>query len=170
MKTKHLLRTFAIALLLVSNISCDQVSKTIVRQRIGNNEQIRFINDLVTLTKVENTGAFLSIGNSLPPLAKVLLLTVLPAITLALACMLMFSKSNLSSTTRIAVCFIVGGGIGNIYDRIMYGSVTDFLHIDLVLFETGIFNMADVSIMTGLCIVVVELFFNRTDKSLSHSD
>jgi signal peptidase II len=168
MKTKQLLRSFAIALLLISNISCDQISKTIVRQRIGNNEQIRFINDHITLTKVENTGAFLSIGNSLPPLVKILLLTVLPVIILILAGTLIFAKNNLSNTTRIAVCFIVGGGIGNIYDRIMYGSVTDFLHIDLVLFETGIFNMADVSIMTGVCIVVIELFFGRTDKLLSH--
>jgi signal peptidase II len=168
MKTKQLLRSFAIALLLISNISCDQISKTIVRQRIGNNEQIRFINDHITLTKVENTGAFLSIGNSLPPLVKILLLTVLPVIILTLAGTLIFAKNNLSNTTRIAVCFIVGGGIGNIYDRIMYGSVTDFLHIDLVLFETGIFNMADVSIMTGVCIVVIELFFGRTDKLLSH--
>jgi signal peptidase II len=167
MKTKRFLRSFAILLVLISNISCDQISKNIVRRRIGYNEQIRFINDHLTLTKVENTGAFLSIGTSLPPFVKVLLLTVLPVIILALAGALIFLKNNLSITTRIAICFVVGGGIGNIYDRIMYGSVTDFLHIDLVMFETGIFNMADVSIMTGLFLVITELCFNRTDESLA---
>ena len=53
---------------------------------------------------------------------------------------------------------VIGGGIGNIYDRIQYGSVTDFLHIDLVVFQTGIFNMADVSIMTGMSMIVIDLY------------
>jgi signal peptidase II len=72
------------------------------------------------------------------------------------------TKKNLSNLTIIAICFIVGGGIGNIYDRLIYGSVTDFLHIDFIIFQTGIFNMADVSIMTGTFIVLFESYFKRT--------
>jgi signal peptidase II len=48
--------------------------------------------------------------------------------------------------------------VENIYDRIQYGSVTDFLHINLGVFQTGIFNMADVSITTGTCMILVDLF------------
>ena len=58
----------------------------------------------------------------------------------------------------IGLSFIIGGGIGNIYDRIVHGSVTDFLHIDLGLFRTGIFNMADVSIMVGMGIVLFSMW------------
>ncbi len=52
--------------------------------------------------------------------------------------------------------FLIGGGIGNIYDRIVYGSVTDFLHMDFVLFRTGIFNLADVSIMVGIGLLLLQ--------------
>ena len=61
----------------------------------------------------------------------------------------------------MGICFMVGGGIGNIYDRVIYGSVTDFLHIDFVLFQTGVFNLADVSIMIGLFMVIVASYAER---------
>jgi signal peptidase II len=71
------------------------------------------------------------------------------------------TRRNLALTTVLGICFMVGGGLGNIYDRIIYGSVTDFLHIDFVLFQTGVFNLADVSIMVGLFMVIVETYGGR---------
>lgn len=148
--------------ILSSTIGCDQITKNIVRQNIDYNEQIGFISNHLTLTKIENTGAFLSLGDSLPKPVKKLLLTILPLVVLGLVLIYLLAKGNPSKLTILGICFIVGGGIGNIYDRIIYGSVTDFLHIDFVIFQTGIFNMADVSIMTGLFIVVLRSYFNRT--------
>jgi signal peptidase II len=113
------------------------------------------------LTKIENTGAFLSVGQFLPQPIKILLLTILPLIVLGLAFIYLLTKKNLSNLTIMGICSIVGGGVGNIYDRLIYGSVTDFLHIDFVIFQTGIFNMADVSIMTGTFIVLFESYFKR---------
>ena len=162
MKIKRILRTLVILTILSSNIGCDQISKSIVRQRIDYNEQISLVNNYLTLTKIENTGAFLSIGQSLPQPIKVLLLTILPLIVLGLAFIYLLTKKNLSNLTIMGICFIVGGGVGNIYDRLIYGSVTDFLHIDFVIFQTGIFNMADVSIMTGTFIVLFESYLKRT--------
>ena len=60
-------------------------------------------------------------------------------------------------------CFIVGGGIGNIFDRIAYGSVTDFLYVDLGFFATEIFNMADVSIVLGTLIVLAYSIFGKKE-------
>ena len=162
MKIKRILRTIVILTILSSNIGCDQISKSIVRQKIDYNEQISLVNNYLTLTKIENTGAFLSIGQSLPQPIKVLLLTILPLIVLGLAFIYLLTKKNLSNLTIMGICFIVGGGVGNIYDRLIYGSVTDFLHIDFVIFQTGIFNMADVSIMTGTFIVLLESYIKRT--------
>jgi len=61
----------------------------------------------------------------------------------------------------IGFCFVIGGGIGNLFDRIVHGSVTDFLHVDFGFFQTGIFNMADLSIMMGIFIVVYQLSSKR---------
>lgn len=55
-------------------------------------------------------------------------------------------------------CFVIGGGIGNLADRIIHGSVTDFLHLDLGVLQTGIFNFADVSIMAGLMMILGGFF------------
>ena len=90
--------------------------------------------------------------------------------SLGLGFLYLMRNKNLSNMTILGSCFIVGGGMGNIYDRIIYGSVTDFLHIDFVIFETAIFNMADVSIMTGVFALVVEavrlrMINNRRRKS-----
>ena len=64
----------------------------------------------------------------------------------------------------LAFAFVIGGGIGNLIDRIAYGSVTDFLLIKLGMFKTGIFNMADMSVTTG---VLILLFLTIRYRNLS---
>jgi signal peptidase II len=158
---KRILRTLTILAVLSTNVACDRITKNMVREQIEYNEELHFVNNHLTLTKIENTGAFLSLGHALPKILKVILLTFLPLIVLGLASYYLLSRRNLSDFTAVGICFIIGGGAGNLYDRIVYGSVTDFLHIDFEIFRTGIFNMADVSIMTGICIVVFETYINR---------
>ena len=165
MKIKQILRTLVILAVLSSNIGCDQISKNIVRQKIAYNEQVSLVNDYLTLTKVENEGAFLSVGHSLPQPLKILLLTILPLVILGLALIYLLMKKSLSNLTSFGICFVVGGGLGNIYDRLIYGSVTDFLHINFVIFQTGIFNMADVSIIAGTFAIVCDTYFNPTNQN-----
>ncbi|MFN8345048.1 MAG: signal peptidase II [Spirosomataceae bacterium] len=162
---KKVLRTFLILMIVGVNIGCDQVSKNIVRQNVYYNDSIELIGKHLTLTKVENTGAFLSLGAALPEFAKVLFLLILPVVALFLGLGFLLLKSDLSHQRLIGLGFIIGGGIGNIFDRWQYGSVTDFLHIQIGLFQTGIFNLADVSIMTGALIIFAEAFIRR--KALS---
>lgn len=158
MNIRQTLRVLFIFILLSTNVGCDQISKEIVRNGIGYHEQISLIKDYLTLTKVENTGAFLSAGNDLPEPLKTILLTVAPLLILIAAFIYVLHVNHLSNLSIAGICFVIGGGIGNIYDRIQYGSVTDFLHIDLGVFQTGIFNMADVSIMTGMGMILLDLF------------
>ena len=161
MKVKRVLRTLVIVIILISNVGCDQISKNIVRKRIHYNEEISLMNNYLTLTKIENKGAFFSLGHSLPQSIKLLLLTILPMVALGLIFIYLLTKKNLTNTAIIGICFIIGGGAGNIYDRLVYGSVTDFLHIDFVIFQTAIFNMADVSIITGVFMIVIDAVRSR---------
>ena len=158
MDIKRLLRTIVILLILGSNISCDQLSKTIVRQRIDYHEQISLIGSQFILTKVENTGAFLSLGDTLPQPIRFFLLTILPILVLAIGFIYVLIKKGQSRLMTVGLSFLIGGGVGNIYDRIVYGSVTDFMHMDFVVFRTGVFNMADVSIMVGMGMVLLDSF------------
>ena len=149
------MRNFAILAIVFCNVSCDQISKNIVRERIDYHESIHFLSNHFTVTKVENTGAFLSLGNALPELLRIILLVLLPVITLAGGIIYLMTRQDISRIFILGACFTIGGGIGNLYDRILFGSVTDFLHINLGIFQTGIFNMADVSIMIGMALLII---------------
>ncbi|WAC41370.1 signal peptidase II [Pedobacter sp. SL55] len=148
---------FVFLLLIIAlNLVCDQFSKVIARKNIAPYEQISVIKDRFTLTLVENTGAFLSAGSNLPNIVRIAFLTVLPILVLGYGLWFLYSNKSLPRLMQVGICFLIGGGIGNIYDRIVYGSVTDFLHLDFVLFRTGIFNMADVSIMVGIGLLLLQ--------------
>ena len=145
------------------NIGCDQISKKIVRDQVEPRSRTEIIGEKFILTNVENKGAFLGMGSELNPILKTILLLVLPIIVLLLVLRYLLIKHDLDSLTVIGLSFIIGGGIGNLYDRILYGQVTDFFHIDLGgIFKTGVFNMADVSVMVGMgCILLASLVYKK---------
>ncbi|HMV08809.1 MAG TPA: signal peptidase II [Cyclobacteriaceae bacterium] len=162
---KNIIRAMIIVSLLIMNVSCDQISKAIVRNRIDENEQISVVNPYFTLMRVENEGAFLSLGDSLPKMVRFVLLALFPLAVLGFGIGYLFFKRNISRSVLLGFAFVIGGGIGNLYDRLVYGSVTDFMHMNFVIFKTGIFNMADVSIMTGIGIVLIGSFLGKQNNN-----
>jgi len=158
------LRWSVLLLLLTLNFGCDQISKKIVRNEISDYEQISIIKNHFTLTKVENSGAFLSLGDNMPYIFRLIILTGLPLLFLGYGLYFLFAKRNLPMTMQIALCFLIGGGIGNLYDRIVHGSVTDFMHMDFYLFQTGVFNFADISIMIGVGILLFQSLRSKMVK------
>ncbi|MFA6945483.1 MAG: signal peptidase II [Pedobacter sp.] len=68
-------RNVIILLIVMLNAGCDQVSKAIVRKEVDYYEIISLIDRRLTLTKVENAGAFLSAGSALPYFFRLILLT-----------------------------------------------------------------------------------------------
>jgi signal peptidase II len=161
MKFSRGITKLAILLIVICNVGCDQISKNIVRKEVGYYDNIKIYIDNITLTKVENTGAFLSMGSFLPQFLTFTLLIVLPAIVLLIGLYFIMTKAKLSKLTIIGAAFVIGGGLGNLYDRIVFGSVTDFLHIDFVIFQTGVFNLADVSIMVGMAMIILAAYVNK---------
>ena len=146
---KRGIRNIVVVLVLLSNIGCDQLSKNLAREHMDYGKRISIVADYLSLIKVENTGAFLSIGNDLPNQLRLPLLVVVPALFLLGLTVFILYKKHLEWHFVLPMAFVIGGGIGNLVDRMRYGSVTDFLHMDFQLFQTGIFNLADVSIMIG---------------------
>lgn len=147
-------RIVIILFIIAINVGCDQLSKNLIRKSVEYNERIALVSNYFTLTKVENSGAFLGLGSGLPPTLKRAIFSIMPAVVISLALYFLILKIEFNYLAISGFCFMVGGGIGNVFDRFMYNSVTDFLYIDLGLVSTGIFNLADVSIMMGLFLVV----------------
>jgi signal peptidase II len=161
MKVNRFLRTIIILLLLTLNIGCDQVSKSIVRHKLDYYDRIEFLHRHITLVRVENSGAFLSVGDSLSKTTKFILLNLLPLLVVIVGLVFIFVRTNLDRVILLGLILTIGGGIGNLYDRVVHGSVTDFMHINFGLFQTGIFNVADLSITTGVLILLIQAYFRR---------
>ena len=168
MKISRSLRMLLIFALILINVGCDQVSKSVARNHIDETERISVIGEYVVLLKTENKGAFLGFLSSMEnPILKSIFLIILPIAVLFFILRMIIIDTKLDRYMIIGLCCIIGGGIGNLYDRILYSSVTDFMHIDLGgVFRTGIFNMADVSVMLGTGLLIVS-FIKRKEVSLS---
>ena len=159
---KKLRVTFILALVLL-NVGCDQVSKNVVRQTIAKEERIHVIKDNFLLTKVENEGAAWSVGSDLSPLLKIIFLQIIPSLVLVFLLRHILIQTKYKKETVVGFAFIIGGGIGNLFDRIVHNSVTDFLILDLGLIKTEIFNLADVSIMVGSILVLFSVLINKDE-------
>ena len=153
--SKILLLVFIILL----NAGCDQYTKKIAQENLENIPGSSYLGDTFRLIYSENTGAFLSLGASLEGGARTIALNVLPLFLLIGMTFYTLLSKELPFVQRIAFAFILGGGISNIYDRLMYGHVVDFLNMGIGSLRTGIFNLADVSIMFGVGLFLVASFW-----------
>lgn len=155
-------RTLIIILIIATNIAVDQISKVIVRGTFEYGKEHQIIGDPFKLIYVENSGAFLGFGSDLHPALRLIFLIILPVLVLGYVVFYIIKNKELNTLSLVALCCIIGGGIANIFDRIVYGKVTDFLFIDLGgVFKTGIFNIADVSVTFGMIILLTANFLNR---------
>ena len=169
MKMNKWLRIFLILFILGFNIGCDQVSKSIVRRDLYPNQEISYLGKHFNLIRVENTGAFLSLGDTLGGPVHFALLVVLPVLALAFGLGYILIKTSINKYKLLGIILIIGGGVGNLYDRVMHGSVTDFMHIDFGFAQTGIFNVADMSIMAGMGIILLDAFLERKKTKTEES-
>ena len=161
-------RSIYILVVIVLTIAVDQITKVIVRKSIDPREVIPVIGEFFSLHNVENTGAFLGMGSDLNPTMKLIFLLILPVVVLGLVLRHILKDTTLDKWSLFAFSSIIGGGIANVFDRFAYGSVTDFFYIKLTdVLHTGIFNMADLSVTTGMIILVVMSFRNKKKPTLS---
>lgn len=154
---------FSLAIILI-NVGFDQITKEKARTEISKNESIEIIEDHFILTKVENTGAALSLGEHLSPTLKIIFLQAVPLLVLLLMFVYITREQKISKWNVLAFSFIIGGGIGNIYDRILYNSVTDFMYLEYGSLHTGIFNMADVSVVVGTLLLLLNFLYAEFNK------
>ncbi|MEM5565900.1 signal peptidase II [Psychroserpens sp. AS72] len=157
-----LTRTTSIILIIAFNILIDQVSKVLVRANFAYREVKNLIGDTFVMQYVENEGAFLGMGSDMNATLKLLFLLILPTLVLGYLIYYIITNKSLDKLSLISLCCIAGGGIANVFDRIAFGSVTDFFHIDLGgVFRTGIFNVADMSVTFGMIVLLFATIFSK---------
>lgn len=155
-------RNISITILIAVSVLLDQLSKILIRNNVDQYSEVKLIGEYFILTNVENSGAFLGMGSDFSPFIKTIFLLILPVIVLICVIVYVYRDKQIDKISLIGFCLIIGGGIANIYDRILYGSVTDFLFIDLGgIFKTGIFNIADLSVTTGMILILLMSFRSK---------
>ncbi len=143
-------RSALIILVLIGCVSCDQVSKMTAREYLPGTGVHSYLGDMFRLEYVENPGSFLSLGDSLPASVRYAAFTVGVGVLVAALLAWAVLSRRLAWPQRLALVAIGASGASNLIDRIRFdGVVTDFLNLGIGSLRTGIFNVADVIVMTG---------------------
>jgi signal peptidase II len=164
MKNKNLLRSIILIAIVVANIGCDQITKKVIRNKMELYSSIAVVENHITLIRVENTGAFLSMGNNWPNILRLVLLNGLPIFAIGFGLYYILKNNTLNKYVALGICCMMGGGIGNLIDRLLFGAVTDFMYLYWGNLHTGVFNAADVSITGGALLVLLASVFTAKKK------
>ena len=150
--------TPVLPVILVS-IAVDQATKWLARKYLAPHGFISFVGDAFRLQYAENSGAFLSLGSSLPePWRHIVFTVFVGTFLMALLAYLLFNRT-LSRQYVACLSLVCGGGISNLIDRVVYdGRVVDFLNVGVGSLRTGVFNVADMAITTGAILLLMDSF------------
>jgi signal peptidase II len=138
-------------------IGCDQVTKEIAKEHLKDQPARSFYHDTFRLDYAENTGAFLSLGADWSSPIVFWVMNVLPLLFLVALFVYALRKTTSHSLVQLLPFLLIcSGGLGNIIDRFLYNRhVTDFMNLGFRDFRTGIFNLADVYVSTGVVLMLI---------------
>ena len=142
-------KTLLILITILCCVGCDQVSKNSAHEHLQGQPSIGYLGGLFNLTYTENTGAMLSLGANLPETTRFVLLVAVVG-TFLVAALIYVLLATMDKLAVFALSLIIGGGFGNLWDRLANdGSVIDFMLIKLGPLQTGVFNVADMAVLSG---------------------
>ena len=138
-------------------ILCDRLTKILVAHRVELNfGSHQVIPNFFSITHVENAGAAFSLFADWSPRIRVPLLIGFSTAAMIVVCYLLWSSARSFTCTGLALALILGGAIGNVYDRIRFASVVDFLEVHIINYHFPDFNLADSAIVTGACLLFLD--------------
>jgi signal peptidase II len=159
--TKNSARTMYLLIALIV-VLLDRWTKHIVAQRIPLYSHIQVIPGFFRLTHTENTGAAFSLfADSTAPWKTGLLITF-SVIALLVVSALLWKNNHTHVATGIGLSLIMGGALGNLWDRLASGRVVDFLLFYVKRYQWPVFNLADSAIVVGAGLLVLEIVFTKS--------
>ncbi|HCO48710.1 MAG TPA: signal peptidase II [Spirochaetaceae bacterium] len=161
------------ALIALSLIAADQLIKEWIVGHVPENTiASRHMGDFLWIVHMRNLGIAFSIGDSISRLLRAALFIVLPACFLSAAAVFSFVSKTLTLFQRYAISIIIGGGVGNLIDRIFRPEgVVDFISFSLFgifgfeRFPT--FNIADMSITIGAALLIISGFLADGNEAVN---
>jgi len=142
----------------------DRLTKWLVQDRISLHESISVLPGFFRLTHVQNQGAAFGLFAESPSEWKVAMLILFSVAALAIVSALLWKNSHALTVTGIGLALIMGGALGNLWDRLRDGRVIDFLDFYVGRYHWPAFNIADSAIVAGALLLVVEILFSTREE------
>ena len=144
-------------LLVAVTLVVDRWTKALIRNRFDLNESISVIDGFFNITYVRNTGVAFGIFSSISSPVKSVLLSLFTAFAAIVVIAYSVRSPVRNRLLQVALGLILGGALGNLYDRLAYGYVVDFLELYAGSYHWPSFNVADAAISTGVVLLAIEI-------------
>lgn len=149
-------RIVLILSIVLTCVGCDQVSKSYAVHALSDGRSVDILGEIFRLQYSENSGAMMGVGAELSEGIRFWVFVVF--VGCALLAILLYSivGRNLRTVDLFSFSLILGGGAGNLIDRLFKGGVViDFMILSLGFLKTAIFNIADAAVISGLLLLTI---------------
>ncbi len=149
-------------------VALDRLTKSLIKAHLGAYDTITVIPGLFNIVHTENPGiAFGMLANASGAWRDILLIGFSAIVLVAISFILLRPASQRDAWLRTALGFILGGAFGNLYDRIVIGTVTDFIEVHAGQHYFPAFNVADSAITIGACLLLLDMW-RAKERRVSH--
>jgi signal peptidase II len=135
----------------------DQVSKAIVRRTLPLHESVSVIPGVMDFTHIRNTGAAFGFLNGVDFPFKTIVIAIVATAALIGVALYAAGLAHHQTLARVGLALIIGGAAGNLIDRVIAGSVVDFVDVYWRSYHFWAFNVADSAISIGVAIMILDM-------------
>jgi len=141
--------------------SLDRVTKTLVVDRLSLHESVSVVEGFFRLTHITNTGALFGLMAGLSSPLRGLIFITVPVLAITLILLFQFHARENDFLAQVGLSMILGGALGNLWDRVFLGHVIDFLDFSVAGFHWPAFNIADSCICLGVLSLILDLLWRE---------
>ena len=148
-------------------IALDRVTKWAIARRLSLHDSIQVIPGFFRIIHAENPGAAFGIFADSPSHWKIGMLIGFSIIAMVIVSALLWKNSHTMTSTGVGLALILGGAVGNLWDRLVSHQVVDFLLFYVGPHQWPAFNVADSAIVVGAGLLVFEIMFTKSPSQQS---
>lgn len=152
-------------LIAVLIVLADQITKAVIRSMIPIYSSLTVVPGLLNLTHVRNTGAAFGILNSVDFPFKPLLIAIVATAALVAVAFYAAGLAPHQHAARVGLALVIGGAAGNLLDRVLHGSVVDFIDVYWGTYHFWAFNVADSAITIGVAVLILDMLRTTSHAS-----
>lgn len=150
----------------------DRITKWLIKMNVGAFDTHRIVPGFFNIVHAENPGvAFGFLADSTGAWRSFFLIGLSATVMIFITAMLWKpARTSAEHLTRLGLALVLGGAVGNLFDRIVHGTVTDFVEVYLGQHYFPAFNVADSAITVGAGLLLLDMWLGRNRKLEAHTN